>query len=151
MPMLGPGFQHAAEVRMSNATWMQSVMPQVVNPDGRSGNIPLEANRDDPPPMANKSSMLSRGESMKLARPHLIVRVVKIVRVICGDRARASFRLSLYDAQNLKISKSSNFFAPRVIVDIGSFSLHRTTYLNLLVDEQHNETRAISASFICKS
>ena len=26
---------------------MQSVMPQVVNPDGRSGNIPLEANRDD--------------------------------------------------------------------------------------------------------
>ena len=39
----GPGFLHAAEVRMSDATWMQNVMPQVVNPDGRSGNIPLEA------------------------------------------------------------------------------------------------------------
>ena len=48
MPMLGPGFPHAAEVRMSTATWMQSVMPQVVNPDGRSGNIPLEDDRDDP-------------------------------------------------------------------------------------------------------
>ena len=67
----GPGFLHAAEVRMSDATWMQSVMPQVVNPDGRSGNIPLEASRDDPPPMANESSMLSRGESTKLARPLL--------------------------------------------------------------------------------
>ena len=38
----------AAEVKMGHATWMQLVVPLVVHANGRSCDVSLETNRDDP-------------------------------------------------------------------------------------------------------